>query len=280
MENDSGSAGAGNPGASDAGAGQDPAGGSPWYSGIQDAELRGWSENKNFATPDAAMAAYRNLEQVFGAEKAGNTVVLPKDGAEPQELDDFYNRLGRPESADKYELEIGDNADQDFVGWFKSKAHERGLTQKQAAQFAKDYQDYSVARAEAAHADGTAKLESEIEALDKEWGAAREQKFQLGRNAAKEFGMDVETIDRLQDVLGYTRTMKFFADIGQKIGEGSGVADAGSRSGTFETMTPEAATVRIGELMADKDWAAAYTGGSRVHLDQMSRLQRMAAGKK
>lgn len=277
MENN-GSDAAGNPTPDDAAAGGAPAAGGdqPWYGSVQNAELRGWAENKGFKTPEAALDSYRNLEKMFGADKAGRTVVLPGENAEPQEREDFFNKLGRPESPDKYEIATPDDADTEFVDWFKMTAHKHGLTASQAKAFAEEYNGFVENRMTADTDRQSADITASMEALDKEWGQAKPAKLHAAKSAAAEFGVTKEQIDAMESAMGYGSVMKLFAAIGERVGETPGLANGGDTN--FSSMTPEAAKQRLADLQSDQAWMKMYMNGSKTHFDQFDRLQRIAHG--
>jgi hypothetical protein len=68
------------------------------------------------------------------AQKAvGSKVNLPNEKSAPEEWDKLFNRLGRPENADGYEIETPDyKFDDNVLKEIKKAAHEAGLTKTQA----------------------------------------------------------------------------------------------------------------------------------------------------
>lgn len=83
------------------------------------------------ASVEAKNEFYKKLQSVPGV------VRLPVDG-DKESLDAFYNRIGRPESHDKYKLALdeADNVDHSQVGQFKQLAYQIGLTNEQANKLA------------------------------------------------------------------------------------------------------------------------------------------------
>lgn len=111
------------------------------------------------SSEEAKAEFYKKLMDVPGVAK------LP-DPDNKEEMDQYYNSMGRPESAQGYNIEA-EGADPGMVDAFKGMAHELGLTNKQAealVQFdtarTKEYTEHSEASREAAS-----------EALKKEWGS-------------------------------------------------------------------------------------------------------------
>ena len=88
---------------------------------------------------DALAKSYINAQKMVGAEK----VAIPGSWATEEDWNGIYNKLGRPEAPDKYELELGENADADFSDWFKNTAHGVGLSTQQAQKLAAAYGEYT-----------------------------------------------------------------------------------------------------------------------------------------
>ena len=106
-----------------------------WLDGADEVTV-GYVQNKGWEKPTQVLESYRNLEKLMGADRAGNTVILPKPDATPEEFGKFYDRLGRPSDAAGYKLQVPQGGDPEFAkiagNWF----HESGLTAKQGEELA------------------------------------------------------------------------------------------------------------------------------------------------
>ncbi len=75
--------------------------------------------------------SYVNLEKLVGLEK----IPMPKDEKDQAGWDMVYNRLGRPESPDKYEVKLGLaeglQVPDEVFGSLKKRAHSLGMSTKQ-----------------------------------------------------------------------------------------------------------------------------------------------------
>lgn len=246
----------------------------PWYGKLDDPDLQAWAANKNFAAPVEALNSYRNLEKMFGADKAGRTVVMPGEKAEQQELDDFYNKLGRPEAPDKYEIDLPADADSDFVNWFKTSSHKTGLSAAQAKTMAAEYQAYMSARMEAQTNEQTQQENTEKQALMTKWGAAYDANLAKADAVLAQLGVSNEQILKMKDGWGAAMTAEFFADLHTKIGEGTLVIPDGKTNTAFNNpMSPAEAENKINELKSDAKWTEQYLAGSPSHVAQMENLQ-------
>lgn len=240
-----------------------PPAGIPWLAGAQPEEIafiqsKGWDKE---ATPpvDQIVRSYHNLSKLFGADKAGNTVVLPGEGADEVTLNNFYNKLGRPETVDKYSAGDFDGMSPEMSKEMKDIAHKNGVTDKQLAAL------HEWNKAATAKFEESLKQEAQIEFaqqesnLKKEWGAAFEQNMQQAREATAKLGWTKEQIDAMQIGIGYDGVMKLAASIGKSVGESTFVnTDGGRNTGNSNAMTPEQARVELSKLGADKEFQKAW----------------------
>lgn len=171
---------------------------------------------KNFST---LAQSYVHAQKAIGANK----VAIPGADATPEEKSAFYSALGRPESAEKYEITKpegipeGLNFDDAALGEFKKFAFEHGLNNEQAnkavefqAQMvAKEYQA-SEAAAEAEMVQTEAKLKTEFGA---EYGATIAQ----CNKAIQTFG--VGEVLKNAGLLNNYEVIKMFSKIGGSLSE-------------------------------------------------------------
>lgn len=246
-----------------------------WLEGLDEAgttliKQKGWGGQDGKTLLPDILKSYKNLETAFGADKAGRTLLLPKDGNDKEALDLIYSRLGRPENAEKYQYTPpqGVTPEADLVKMSKEMAFEAGLNQKQYEAWYQKWDGFVAEKGGATEQEKLAKLAEEQTALSKEWGAkdgpAWARKTALGQKAAQKFGLvngeGKSIIDALENSFGYAATMKFMASIGEQMTESAGPDDAGK--GGFG-MTPVEAKQAYGQRQLDKEWMAALT--DRTH---------------
>ncbi len=278
MSDDQGSASAGNPTA--------PAAAPVWYApeGLDPAttgQLGELVKAKGWKGPADALLSYQNLEKVFGADKAGRTILAPKSDDDADGWSAVYNRLGRPESADKYELPVPDGDDGSFAQAAAPVLHELGLTTKQAKGLAEWWNQASSSRIEAADEAFSKQSEAEYAALKGEWGAAAAQNEELAKRAVlkfgKEAGLDEASFDSLERAIGTAKVMKLFHAIGAKFGEADFV---GSDTPSSGALTPAQAKNKVASLFADQEFMGRYMHqDQRVRqsaIEEMMALNRMA----
>ena len=124
-----------------------------------------------------------HAQSMIGADK----LAIPGKWANEDDWNNVYTKLGKPEDAQGYKLEVkeGTQVDKDIESWYRGLAHKAGLNDRQANTI---FQEYMAKEAElkAANAPPSPedveiiKGEAEI-ALKKEWGKA----FDTKRNEAK-----------------------------------------------------------------------------------------------
>ena len=201
---------------------------------------------------------YVHAQKLVGADK----VVIPGRDAPQEEIDAFYAKLGRPESADKYEwptenlpegVEIAD-ADKGKIGEI---AHDLGLSKTQAAKLYRAYAQQI--------ADGQASISSTIEqqrteaeqSLRKEWGKAFDQNIALAQSAVKEFGGD-ELLQALDGagLSNHPAVVKAMAKIGRAISEDEVIG--GGKKQSFD-KSPAEAQAELANLGMDAEFTKALT---------------------
>lgn len=245
-----------------------------WIDSISDADTKGWVQNKGFKEPVDVVTSYRHLEKLMGADKAGRTVVLPSKWDDPNEVGAFYEKLGVPKDPSGYQMPK--DADPEMAKWAPSVFKEAGLTPRQAETLTAKWNEMVSGRSQAMKAEFEAKAAADLTALKTEWGAAYNDKVAKAKAAAKEFGVDEAIADKLETALGTSGLLKFFANLGEKVGESGFVS--GTNSGAFDGVakTPAAAQAEIKELRADPEFVRKYVNGDVEAKQKMERLHRWA----
>lgn len=108
-------------------------------------------------------------------------VVIPGEKATEEELNAFYQKLGRPESADKYEIKLpeGQQLDEGFAKGFKETAFKSGLSPKQVAGLAEWYGGAAKAAVEASQAAQLNEVRESINAYAQKLGGDEKYKARV-----------------------------------------------------------------------------------------------------
>jgi hypothetical protein len=146
-------------------------------------------EKKQWKTDADIAKGYTELEKFVGKDPK-SMLTLPSDEKDEAGWDAIYNRLGRPESADKYAFknETGIDLDADSLKAFNQMAHKERFTQKQYEAGLKAHLEVFKnldAKANQAHEAELAKCDK---ALADKWGEERQKKTAEALEVAKKIG--------------------------------------------------------------------------------------------
>lgn len=227
--------------------------------------------NKGWESPTDMFKSYRNLEKFAGGSK--NLVELPSADAEPESMEQFFNKLGRPETADQYSFKAPEGVDPSVDGWFRGTAHEIGLTDQQAGKLYESYNQMAAQQMEAAAGNVELQSEQDLRNLQKEWGRDYQKNLDQGQIAVRALGYDQESLAGIEAKLGTGEMIKLFANIGSKMGEDS--FRSGDNSGGFGTTGAEA-RMQIDNLKTDKQFMDQYLSGDKAAVAKMTRLMEKA----
>lgn len=247
-----------------------------WLPSDVDAEIVGHVQNKAWASPADAVKSHRELEKLFGADRAGRTLTIPT-AADAPEWAQVWTKLGKPQGPDGYAIKAPEGADPTFAKAASEAFHAANLTTAQAQQLATwwqgvvqaDQQQQEAARAEALRADH--------ESLAKDWGTGPDAaaRREVARRAMQHLGLDEKAVDALEKAAGFSGTMKALAKVGDLLQE-RGI-EGFTSVGSFG-MTPEGAKARRAQLMADKDWRTRAMNPASAEWAEMQKLDRVIAG--
>jgi len=260
----------------------DPAAAAPaaeWFSGIQDENVRTWAAGKGWKDPIAAVESNYNLEKLIGFEKAGRTIVLPKEDATPEERAQFFQKIGAPADVSGYKTPESMATDP-MVAAFREQALKTNMLPQQFEETLSWYQQQQAATQKAEFEARAAAGEKAIGDLRGEWGAAYDQNIELAKRAANQF-LPAKSADERKAMMGVIEAavgteamLRFFSKIGEGLGEDRMHTDGDP--GTGDVMTPAVAKAKIEALKNDKEWAAAYVKGDAGKREEMSRLHKFA----
>lgn len=219
---------------------------------------RGWDKADNAAK--SVYQSYRGLEKLVGAIKTDQALIIPGEGADQKTIDTFYNKLGRPETADKYGVKDFANMSPEMNKSLKELAHKEGFSDKQMKSLEKWNNDSGAAVIKTLEDNAKVQLATQQTALKATWGAAHDQNMQIAKEAANKLGWTKEQIDAMQVGLGYDGVMKLAHQLGVQVGEGKIVtAEGGARaSGNSQVMAPAEAKLALKALETDKTFKEAW----------------------
>jgi hypothetical protein len=246
---------------------------STWYGslGLADENI-GVIQTKGWENADALISSYRELEKHIGADK-NDFIKMPKvvEGETP-DYSEVFARLGRPETADGYEL-----ADSEFSSAAKEVLFKAGITKSQAKDLESWITEYATSaqqKAEEARvAELDAKAKTAIESLKKEWGADFEKNQALAQDAVRKFGLSDEVIDAIGDAAGADVAAKLFLALATRSDTNSPLT--GYRGGGDETR--EIAAMKLSEMRNDPEIIKKLAAGDQKVNDEFNRLAAIIA---
>jgi hypothetical protein len=220
----------------------------PWFSETH----KEFVENKGWKTGDDAIGSYVNLEKLVGADKAGRTVVLPKDENDAEGRKAFHAKLGVPETADKYELPLPEGDDGAFSKTASEWFHQAGIPKTAAQAIATKWNEHFAGLVKAGEDADKAESEKQLGALKTEWAADYEKNAELSRRGLKAYGekagLDEHDLKALELSIGTAKMLKMFHALGQSTQE-SDFAQGDQQ--TFN-MTPAQARAKVEEIRAKR----------------------------
>ena len=221
---------------------------STWKDSISEA-YRNDPNIEKFTEIDALAKSYINATKMIGQDK----VVIPTNNSTEEAWNEVYDKLGRPESAEKYSLDAKSevvNLDEAAIKSFAEQSHKLGLNNKQAQGILEFYKNNMEGTAQQAKIDTeTAQAQAEQQ-LRQEWGRDFESKVKQAGALAKA-NMDANVLDmtlsngtRLGD---HPEVIRGFAKIASMMQEDKIVATESENVDTTKDLESE-----ISAIMNDK----------------------------
>ena len=156
---------------------------SSWKESISE-QYRNDPNIEKFTEIDALAKSYINATKMIGQDK----VVIPTNNSTEEAWNEVYDKLGRPESAEKYSLDAKSKVvslDDNAVKQFAETSHKLGLNNKQAQGLLEFYKTNMEGTAQQAKIDTeTAQAQAE-QALRSEWGREFDTKVKQAGSLAK-----------------------------------------------------------------------------------------------
>ena len=250
---------------------------SSWKNSISE-EFRKDPSIEKFTEIDALAKSYINATRMIGQDK----IVIPTKNSTQEAWDEAYEKLGRPESPDKYNLKIESdviNMDENAIKSFAEQSHKLGLNSKQAEGILDFYKNNMEGSAQQSKIDTeTAQAQSEQE-LRSEWGRDFDAKVQQAGAIAKA-NINPEVLDmtlsngtRLGD---HPEIIKGFAKIANMMSEDKIVSTESENVNTVADIETE-----ISAITNDTDgpyWNKQHPDHDKV-VQQVYTLREMAQPK-
>lgn len=198
----------------------------PWHAGLSlDADISKWLVDKGYDSPQAAFAAHREIERW-----QGRAIELPGADAPPELWDRIYNRLGRPDRPEGYDVDFGEGIGEQEKAHVLSALHGLGLTRKQVEGLYQ-FQVERIARArKAADIARNSAIDEDFRKLDAEWGGDKDRNDEIAKRAVRALGLEAAELDLLGEAMkSHAAIWRVMRKVGQRLGEDRSIGRAESR---------------------------------------------------
>ena len=217
-----------------------------WQTQYLSEDLQGNDTLSKFKDVGSLGNSYVELQKLVGSR-----VKVPTDDSTEEDVNSFYNQIGRPESPEKYSIDLpSDSYPQDVIQSFLKEAHASGLTNKQAQSAINFYNTIETdGKINSDAAMQQAKVDAES-ALKKEWGQAEYAKeLAVSRRAFNRFADDdLKAFVNETGVTNNVAMIKFLNRIGKAFSEPD-MAGSGKDSGSIDG---DSAKIEISAMLKDK----------------------------
>ena len=236
---------------------------STWKETISE-EFRTNPNIEKFTEIDALAKSYINAVSMIGQDK----IPVPNNNSTDDQWNEVYSKLGRPESADKYKLEVNSETvpfDESAIKSFAENAHKLGLNNKQAQGILEYYKNSMEGSAQQSKIDTETYQAQAEQELRKEWGRSFDENIKKAGAVAKA-NMDSEILDltlsdgrRLGD---HPAIIKGFANIANLMSEDKMIGTGEDNATSGRDIATE-----ISSIVNDRDgpyWNKAHPEHDKV----------------
>lgn len=223
----------------------------PWH-GLTDADAAAYIDNKGWKSPADIVKSYQGAEKLIGRDP--NTLVQLPRADDPDGQRALFQKLGLPESPDKYDMTMGlpqgAKPDETFSKSMQAVFHKAGLTDGQAKALVGDWNAMQLAATAQATKDYELNVQADKQALLDKWKGGHDRMMNAAKTTAQGLGFTPELIDAIERQVGYAKTYEMLAAMGTKLGE-DGLVIPGKTPGFENHLTPAEAKTQLDGLRMD-----------------------------
>jgi hypothetical protein len=210
----------------------------------------------------------------FNAQNPADAVQIPGENATPEQVNAFYEKLGRPKDIKDYNVDLekdlpeGVKPDPKMKEWFLKNAFDLGLTQKQASELGSRWTGLIKDSVSEANQRAEAEASETMSYLKKEYGNALKSKMVQAQAVAREIGgPELEEVLNKTPVGSSKAVMNFLIKVGDMFSEKK-MKSGGTNMPTV--MAPQEAQAEINRIMAPGSpyWDKKHP----QHSDQVNRV--------
>jgi len=248
------------------------AGGKGFYGSLSE-ELRGNPSMSKFekSSNEDIANSYISLQGKISAKG----LLIPGPNASDTEKNEFFKALGRPDTADGYQLTVPQDLHESIVSnaesqkVFKGWCHELGLSNEKAQVLHSKYMTELSNVLKQQDESDTKAVNEATTTLRSKWGTTFDAKLALANKVVNKFGGE-KVLELFKGGLGANPlVLEMLSDIGDKMGED--VLGPGGKS-KFGALTPAAAQAKINETLAAPDTHPYKNGDSPLHKEAVEEM--------
>lgn len=229
------------------------------------ADLKGAKSLASIKSVEDLAKGYVNAQSVIGKRFEDLT---------PEQLNLYYNKMGRPEKIEDYGIKAPTDADPMLTDWYLKTAHEIGLPKEMASKMFEKYSELLTEQTNNAKASVQVQMDKDFKQLKADFGPEFESRCELANRALTEFGGE-ELVNTLAQygLQNSPVLVKAFAKAGMMLAEGKFVE--GNSTGKFGTTAEEAAN-QIAALRKDPEFMKHYmNAGSSKHKEAVEKIEKL-----
>ena len=234
---------------------------------------------EKFTEIDALAKSYINATRMIGQDK----MVVPNKNFTEDQWEEAYIKMGRPESADKYSLDVKSDIvslDEQAIKSFQEQSFKLGLNNEQAKGVLDFYKNNMEAQSQQAKVDAETSQAQAQNLLRQEWGRDYDANISKAKSLAaanlspEVFEMQLADGSRLGDNVD---VIKGFAKIANMMSEDKILSTESENMDRSEDIQTE-----IDQIMNDKNgpyWNSSHPNHDKV-VQQVYTLREMLSGSK
>jgi len=202
-------------------------------------DIRDNSSLSKFSDVSTLAKSYINAEQMIGKDK----FVIPGQSASEEEWAEVYGKLGRPETADQYDIDVSqiEDLDENVFNHFREAAHAAGLNSQQAKGILDFYQSLASQVVNESNNNAVLQAQNSERELREEWGRSYDSNTASAKNVFNTFFKD-SGLDQIEladgSLLGnHPSLVRGLSKLSQVLSEDT---IAGNEHGTVDTASLQA----------------------------------------
>lgn len=208
--------------------------------------LQDWVARKGFKDVNGLALQAREAEKALRGR-----VAIPTDPADTEGWGKVWGQLGRPDTADGYEIKAPDGYEPnpEFTKGFAQAMWGAGASKAQVSA-AVDFYNAAVLGGMESDAAAQRALQQQQQAnLRSSWGADYGKNIELARRGQSVLGLDAADVDAMGRAMGLDKALIKLAALGGKAGED--FFRSGEGGGMLTTLDPAEAKAKLDSWQAD-----------------------------